>query len=144
MKFLFMVMASALLAACQTPTPSAKTNHHSGNSENVSVSPSAAQRVWQLENAPKTYMDWTKLPQANANMGCNNLNFKVELHNSGSLKVGGVMATRMYCGDEMAHETAFTRNITEMTRYRVENNRVLILENALGQSMRFVLKEITQ
>lgn len=140
MKYISLLTSAALLAACQTPTtPSAQSN-----SANVSVSPSAAQRVWQLENAPNTYMDWTKLPQANANMGCNNLNFKVELQDSGSLKVGGVMATRMHCGDKMAQETAFTRNITEMTRYRVENNRVLILENAAGQSMRFVPKEITQ
>ncbi len=131
------------LAACQATTPSSQ------NTASVSTATTAAQRVWQLSELPEfaepqlknTVMDWSQLPQANANMGCNNLKFQVNLDNAGSLKVDDrIIATRMYCADTMALETAFTQHISKMKRYRVENNNTLILDNQAGLQMKFIAK----
>lgn len=135
--FMIVCVSMGALAACQTTAQSASTN------------PVDAQRVWQLSQMPEftasqlshTSMDWRNLPKANAHMGCNRLMFQANLDNSGSLKVDDrIAATRMYCADTMALETAFTSNITKMTRYRIENQNTLILDNQNGLEMRFIAK----
>lgn len=135
MKKLILSCALLGLAACQS-TPNAET------SQTIDI-----KREWRLSHFPpftaqqlqEAQMDWQNLPQASAYMGCNQLNFQAETHDSGSLKVSAVQSTRMSCGEEMALEQAFVRQITQMKRYEVVGN-TLILHNDSGTSLRFITK----
>lgn len=108
------------------------------------------QRVWMLTDlngikrddlvSLQAQMDWTALPQAAANMGCNRLNFEVRPQSNGEIRFGPVMSTRMYCTGRMAAEQQFGRHIGQMKHYRLEGQR-LILRNDAGEEMRFVAQD---
>lgn len=142
MKKIIMLSSLLALAACQTPSST------SPQASETAPNPTDLKREWrvsQLGNLTAAQlrdgvMDWRDLPNAYANMGCNDLNFKVEIQASGSLKVGGVMATRMLCENKMAVESAFSQQITQMNRYRLENGQTLILSSPSGETIRFVAK----
>lgn len=129
------------LNACQNIT-------HTPNETPAQISPTMSQqnlkKVWHFSHFPafqktpmtRGSMDWSELPSASADMGCNTLRFQVQLHESGSLKVDAVSATRMYCAEAMPLEQAFIKHIKEMTHYHVEG-KTLILRNDAGAEMRF-------
>ena len=110
----------------------------------------AVKRVWMLTaldgfskeqlTAAKAEMNWTRLPQAAAYMGCNRMMFQADVSAGGAVSFGPVAATRMYCADNMALENAFGRLLPEMTAYRVEGHH-LILFNGKGGEMRFVAQD---
>lgn len=112
------------------------------------ASASALQRVWMLAEWPgyhrerlqaaRAQMDWRRLPQAGAHMGCNQLMFQVTVDPvAARLHIGPVAATRMYCIDYMDLELTFSGAIGSFTRYRLQGNE-LVLENEQGQSVRWV------
>ena len=85
-------------------------------------------------------MDWTTLPSAYADMGCNNMRFQAVIDGRGSLNVSGITATRMMCPDSMKLENTFATALPKMTRYRVESMDTLVLFNQSGDEMRFTSK----
>ncbi|MDO5356330.1 MAG: META domain-containing protein [Conchiformibius sp.] len=114
------------------------------------VNAAAVKRVWMLTEldgfqkaqlvAAKAEMNWTRLPHANAYMGCNRMMFQADVSSDGRVKFGAVAATRMYCPDAIPLENAFGSLLPQMTRYRVEGHH-LILEDGKGKTMRFVAQD---
>ena len=145
-----LILASAfILAACQTVPPTSSSAASTlPQTASASVAAPSVKRVWRLRQltgfAPNqlqnTLMDWTTLPSAYADMGCNNMRFQAVIDGRGSLNVSGITATRMMCPDSMKLENTFATALPKMTRYRVESMDTLVLFNQSGDEMRFTSK----
>ena len=79
-------------------------------------------------------MDWTKLPNSYAYMGCNHMNFHAQA-TSGSLKLGEMTSTIMLCENNQL-EDAFTTAMKRVSRYEI-NGQTLILRGKNGVLMKF-------
>lgn len=137
------------LTACQTSSLEHQAKlEHNNNIATASTAIVSIKHVWRLSQFKEfptnqlqnTLMDWTVLPSAYADMGCNKMHFQVQADGSGSLKVSGVAATRMMCPDVMPLENSFATTLPKMTAYRVENTDTLVLYNSSGDEMRFSSK----
>ena len=141
-KTMTLFSATLLLAACNStaqpkpaapskPTPTAQ-----------SAAPVPIRQVWQLtelsgfkgEIPANAKMDWTKLPNAYAYMGCNHMNFHAQA-TSGSLKLGEMTSTAMLCENNQL-EDAFATAMKRVSRYEI-NGQTLILRGKNGVQIKF-------
>ena len=149
MKHTLILATAFMLAACQTVPPTSSSAASTlPQTASASVAAPSVKRVWRLSQltgfAPNqlqnTLMDWTALPSAYADMGCNNMRFQAVIDGRGSLNVSGITTTRMMCPDSMKLENTFATALPKMTRYRVESMDTLVLFNQSGDEMRFTSK----
>ncbi|WP_277074158.1 META domain-containing protein [Simonsiella muelleri] len=149
MKHTLILATAFILAACQTVPPTSSSAASTlPQTASASVAAPSVKRVWRLSQltgfAPNqlqnTLMDWTALPSAYADMGCNNMRFQAVIDGRGSLNVSGITTTRMMCPDSMKLENTFATALPKMTRYRVESMDTLVLFNQSGDEMRFTSK----
>ena len=149
MKHTLILATAFILAACQTVPPTSSSAASTlPQTASASVATPSVKRVWRLSQltgfAPNqlqnTLMDWTALPSAYADMGCNNMRFQAVIDGRGSLNVSGIAATRMMCPDSMKLENTFATVLPKMTGYRVESMDTLVLFNQSGDEMRFTSK----
>lgn len=148
--------AALLLAACGTPrttqpqlTPAPDTAQTQSQPQNpTAISPDALRRVWLLtefrQYTPKTLrklgarLDLRHLPRVHANMGCNNLMMNAQADTqSGEIRFGLIMATLMYCHNNMQLERTFSDSVGEQ-RFRYHSDgQTLTLQSADGTVLRF-------
>ena len=138
MKHTLILATAFILAACQTVPPTSSSAASTlPQTASASVAAPSVKRVWRLSQltgfAPNqlqnTLMDWTALPSAYADMGCNNMRFQAVIDGRGSLNVSGITTTRMMCPESM-----------KLAGYRVESMDTLVLFNQSGDEMRFTSK----
>ena len=128
--------ATLLLAACNSVAQpqSAPTAQ--------SAAPVPIRQAWRLTELSgfkgdipaNAKMDWTKLPNAYAYMGCNHMNFHAQAA-SGSLKLGEMTSTVMLCENNQL-EDAFTTAMKRVSRYEI-NGQTLILRGKNGVQIKF-------
>ena len=141
-KTMTLFSATLLLAACDStaqPKPAAPAQ-----SAPAAQSAAAAtiRQAWHLTELSgfkgdipaNAKMDWTKLPNAYAYMGCNHMNFHAQA-TSGSLKLGEMTSTIMLCENNQL-EDAFATAMKRVSRYEV-NGQTLILRGKNGVQIKF-------
>ena len=131
------VLLSACTAVTPPPTP-------------ADLGQPGLQRVWMLTDVNgvtrerlvslQAQMDWTALPQASADMGCNRLNFAVQVQDNGQISIGPLHATRKHCPGRMDAEQRFSQRIGQMKHYRLAGHQ-LVLRNDAGEEMHFVAQD---
>lgn len=113
--------------------------------------PENTQREWMLvefQNFSKESMmnsraqlNLTKNADApgkfSANMGCNNIFGDIKFSGNGMVKFSQIASTEMYCDKAMDLEAAFTKELPNMTNYKVEGH-YLTLTGSNGAKMKFV------
>ena len=142
-KTMTLFSATLLLAACNStaqPKPAAPSKPAPTAQ---SAAPVPIRQVWQLtelsgfkgEIPANAKMDWTKLPNAYAYMGCNHMNFHAQASKSGSLKLSEMTSTIMLCENNQL-EDAFTAAMKRVSRYEI-NGQTLILRGKNGVQIKF-------
>ena len=140
-KSIALFSATILLAACNSvaqPKPAQPQSAPAAQS----AAPAPIRQAWRLtelsgfkgEIPANAKMDWTKLPNAYAYMGCNHMNFHVQAA-SGSLKLGEMTSTVMLCENNQLEDT-FTAAMKRVSRYEI-NGQTLILRGKNGVLMKF-------
>ena len=141
-KSIALFSATILLAACNSvaqPKPAQPQSVPAAQS----AAPAPIRQAWRLtelsgfkgEIPANAKMDWTKLPNAYAYMGCNHMNFHAQASKSGSLKLGEMTSTVMLCENNQL-EDAFTIAMKRVSRYEV-NGQTLILHGKNGVQIKF-------
>ena len=141
-KTMTLFSATLLLAACNStaqPKPAAPAQSAPAAQ---SAAAAAIRQAWHLtelsgfkgEIPANAKMDWTKLPNAYAYMGCNHMNFHAQA-TSGSLKLGEMTSTIMLCENNQL-EDAFTAAMKRVSRYEI-NGQTLILRGKNGVQIKF-------
>lgn len=141
-KSIALFSATILLAACNSvaqPKPAQPQSAPAAQS----AAPAPIRQAWRLtelsgfkgEIPTNAKMDWTKLPNAYAYMGCNHMNFQAHADRSGSLKTGAITATAMLCENNQL-EDAFATAMKRVSRYEV-NGQTLILRGKNGVQIKF-------
>lgn len=142
MKFLPFLCAT-LLCACTTSIPNQQNTI--ANQQNAPSFPLAGK--WQLVaftgfstqqiQQAQAYMDLSKMPDAHANMGCNQLIFQAKIIDSTQIQFDNIASTLMACDEEMKLEQAFSQTSHQGAwTYSLQNNR-LILRHEMGVEMQF-------
>lgn len=106
-------------------------------------------RVWMLVEfnaftkeylvAKKAYLDLTQPDRASSKMGCNQLSFPITVSKESQIAFSNGISTKMYC-DDMKLEDSFSKAITTMTKYSVDNHK-LTLTSKNGVKMVFVAED---
>ena len=141
-KTMTLFSATLLLAACNStaqPKPAAPSKPAPTAQ---SAAPVPIRQAWRLTELSgfkgdipaNAKMDWTKLPNAYAYMGCNHMNFHAQAA-SGSLKLGEMTSTVMLCENNQL-EDAFTTAMKRVSHYEV-NGQTLILRGKNGVQIKF-------
>lgn len=141
-KTMTLFSATLLLAACNSTAQSTPTAPSQSAPAAQSAAPASIHQVWHLTELSgfkgdipaNAKMDWTKLPNAYAYMGCNHMNFHTQAA-SGSLKLGEMTSTTMLCENNQL-EDAFTAAMKRVSRYEI-NGQTLILRGKNGVQMKF-------
>ena len=139
-KSIALFSATILLAACNSV---AQPKPAQPQSVPAAHAPAPIRQAWRLtelsgfkgEIPANAKMDWTKLPNAYAYMGCNHMNFHAQASKSGSLKLGEMTSTVMLCENNQL-EDAFTIAMKRVSRYEV-NGQTLILHGKNGVQIKF-------
>ena len=142
-KTMTLFSATLLLAACNSTAQSKPATPAQAAPAVQSAAPASIHQVWHLTELSgfkgdipaNAKMDWTKLPNAYAYMGCNHMNFQAHADRSGSLKTGAITATAMLCENNQL-EDAFAAAIKRVSRYEI-NGQTLILRGKNGVLMKF-------
>ena len=141
-KTMTLFSATLLLAACNSvaqPKPAQPQSAPAAQS----AAPAPIRQAWRLtelsgfkgEIPTNAKMDWTKLPNAYAYMGCNHMNFHAQASTSGSLKLSEMTSTIMLCENNQL-EDAFTTAMKRVLRYEI-NGQTLILRGKNGVQIKF-------
>ena len=111
--------------------------------------PEQLQRIWMLiefQNFKKeeliknqAQMSLKDLTNANANMGCNVINFRIEVKNQ-TIKFISRMRTEMFCENKMQLEDAFCKTLEGEYKYKIAGHR-LFLTNSKNEKMTFVAQD---
>ena len=142
-KSIALFSATILLAACNSvaqPKPVAPAQSAPAAQ---SAAPASIHQVWHLTELSgfkgdipaNAKMDWTKLPNAYAYMGCNHMNFHAQASKSGSLKLSEMTSTIMLCENNQL-EDAFTAAMKRVSRHEI-NGQTLILRGKNGVQIKF-------
>ena len=96
-------------------------------------------RDLMVKNRANMDMSLTKTNpnQYGATMGCNKMFFGAKFNSNGTVKFSDIGSTMMYCEGNMDLESAFTKFLPTMTKYKVEGHH-LTLSNDKGERMKFV------
>ena len=100
-KSIALFSATILLAACNSVAQPKPAQPQSSAPTAQSAAPAPIRQAWRLtelsgfkgEIPTNAKMDWTKLPNAYAYMGCNHMNFHAQASKSGSLKLSEMTST---------------------------------------------------
>lgn len=142
-KSIALFSATILLAACNSVAqPKPAQPQSAPAAQSAAPAPAPIRQAWRLtelsgfkgEIPTNAKMDWTKLPNAYAYMGCNHMNFHAQA-TSGSLKLGEMTSTIMLCENNQL-EDAFTTAMKRVSRYEI-NGQTLILRGKNGVLMKF-------
>lgn len=106
---------------------------------------SKIQQIWQIEHFPniqdneiarlKNTLDFTHLPKVNAYLGCNDVNFDVQLTKN-TIQFTQFISTLKYCFNDMDLEDSFTQIANDITHYTFqENGKILILSTKSGKKI---------
>lgn len=93
--------------------------------------------------ANKANINFTNIKDAgkfSANMGCNSMFGTATFSGNGMVKFSQVGSTMMFCDKAMDLESAFTKALPTMTKYKMEGH-YLILSDSAGKSMKFVASD---
>ncbi|WP_325319866.1 META domain-containing protein [Kingella oralis] len=142
-KTMTLFSATLLLAACNStaqPKPAAPAQSAPAAQSAAAAPIRQAWRLTELsgfkgEIPTNAKMDWTKLPNAYAYMGCNHMNFHAQASKSGSLKLSEMTSTIMLCENNQL-EDAFTTAMKRVSRYEI-NGQTLILRGKNGVQIKF-------
>ena len=149
MKTLISAMIGAfVLAACSTPTdkPLSSQPHISSSksSEAQQMKMPTLAVKWRVvafnkftekELADKNaYLDFSKMPKAHGNMGCNGMMFQVNVIGADKVDFGPIAATRMLCED-MKLENAFLRK-QSVWNYRFDGNDLILEQKGISIRLR--------
>ena len=141
-KTMALFSATLLLAACNSTAQSKPATPAQAAPAVQSAAPASIHQVWHLTELSgfkgdipaNAKMDWTKLPNAYAYMGCNHMNFHAQA-TSGSLKLVEMTSTIMLCENNQL-EDAFATAMKRVSRYEV-NGQTLILRGKNGVQIKF-------
>ena len=149
MKTLISAMIGAfVLAACSTPTdkPLSSQPHISSSksSESQQMKMPTLAAKWRVvafnkftekELADKNaYLDFSEMPKAHGNMGCNGMMFQVNVIGADKVDFGPIAATRMLCED-MKLENAFLRK-QSVWNYRFDGNDLILEQKGISIRLR--------
>ena len=142
-KSIALFSATILLAACNSVAQPKPAQPQSSAPTAQSAAPAPIRQAWRLtelsgfkgEIPANAKMDWTKLPNAYAYMGCNHMNFHAQASKSGSLKLSEMTSTIMLCENNQL-EDAFTAAMKRVSRHEI-NGQTLILRGKNGVLMKF-------
>ena len=106
-------------------------------------------RVWMLVEFQKfkktdcitlkAQMDLTNLETPTAQMGCNNIGFKIEVKKN-KLKFSKIRRTLIYCENKMQVEESFVKELPSYKTYKIEAHK-LIIKNSKNQKMIFIVRD---
>lgn len=91
----------------------------------------------------KAQLDLTKTNPDNqykAYMGCNKMMMNIEFKKDGSMNVGDVTTTQMYCEDNNGLEKSFIYEIAQAKKYKIEGH-FLILSDENDNQMKFIASD---
>ena len=149
MKTLISAMIGAfVLAACSTPADKPLPNQPQASSAKSSEShqmkmPTLAakwrvvafNKLTEKELADKNaYLDFSEMPKAHGNMGCNGMMFQVNVIGADKIDFGPIAATRMLCED-MKLENAFLRK-QSVWNYRFDGNDLILEQKGISIRLR--------
>lgn len=86
----------------------------------------------------QAYLNLTKIANASANMGCNQMEYDYKVKDTSITFLNGI-ATEMYCQD-MQLERDFSTTIEKVTHFSIEKNR-LTLFTSTQEKLVFVKKK---
>ena len=107
------------------------------------------QRIWMLvefQNFKKeeliknqAQMSLKDLKNPNANMGCNAINFNIDVKKE-TIKFTSGMRTEMFCENKMKLEDAFCKSLEGEYKYKIAGHQ-LFLTNSKNEKMTFVAQD---
>ncbi|WP_296117824.1 META domain-containing protein [uncultured Neisseria sp.] len=147
-KFISVLIGAFVLAACSTPTdkPLSSQPHISSSksSESQQMKMPTLAAKWRVvafnkftekELADKNaYLDFSEMPKAHGNMGCNGMMFQVNVIGADKVDFGPIAATRMLCED-MKLENAFLRK-QSVWNYRFDGNDLILEQKGISIRLR--------
>ena len=149
MKTLISAMIGAfVLAACSTPADKSLSSQphissaKSSESQQMKMPTLAARwrvvafnKLTEKELADKNaYLDFSEMPKAHGNMGCNGMMFQVNVIGADKVDFGPIAATRMLCED-MKLENAFLRK-QSVWNYRFDGNDLILEQKGISIRLR--------
>lgn len=149
MKTLISAMIGAfVLAACSTPAdkPLSSQPHISSakSSESQQMKMPTLAAKWRVvafnkftekELADKNaYLDFSEMPKAHGNMGCNSMMFQANVIGADKIDFGPIAATRMLC-EHMKLENAFLRK-QSVWNYRFDGNDLILEQKGISIRLR--------
>lgn len=80
------------------------------------------------------YLDFSEMPKAHGNMGCNSMMFQANVIGADKVDFGPIAATRMLCED-MKLENAFLRK-QSVWNYRFDGNDLILEQKGISIRLR--------
>ena len=142
------VIGAFVLVACSTsadkPLSSQPHISSSKSSESQQMKMPTLAAKWRVvafnkftekELADKNaYLDFSEMPKAHGNMGCNGMMFQVNVIAADKVDFGPIAATRMLCED-MKLENAFLRK-QSVWNYRFDGNDLILEQKGISIRLR--------
>ena len=142
------MIGAFVLVACSTPDdkPLSSQPHISSSksSESHQMKMPTLAAKWRVvafnkltekELADKNaYLDFSEMPKAHGNMGCNGMMFQVNVIGADKIDFGPIAATRMLCED-MKLENAFLRK-QSVWNYRFDGNDLILEQKGISIRLR--------
>ena len=145
MKTLFgALMSMVVLAACTSPSAS---QHEQASKAQVQTQQTAQPTLaakWRVVAFNKftekdladknAYLDFSEMPKAHGNMGCNDMMFQVNTIGSDKIDFGHIAVSMMLCED-MKLENAFLRR-QGIWNYRFDGNDLILEQKGISIRLR--------
>ena len=145
MKTLFgALMSMVVLAACTSPSVSQPEQASKAQVQTQQTAQPTLAAKWRVvafnkftekELADKNaYLDFSKMPKAYGNMGCNGMMFQVNVIGADKVDFGPIATTMMLCED-MKLEDAFLRK-QSVWNYRFDGNDLILEQKGISIRLR--------
>lgn len=139
MKTLFSaLMSMVVLAACTSPSASQAEQASKAQVQTQQTAQPTLAAKWRVvafnkftekELADKNaYLDFSEMPKAHGNMGCNGMMFQANVIGAGKIDFGPIAVSMMLCED-MKLENAFLRK-QSVWNYRFDGNDLILEQKA--------------
>lgn len=146
--FISAMIGAFVLVACSTPAdkPLSSQPHISSakSSESYQVKMPTLAAKWRVVAFNKftekeltdknAYLDFSEMPKAHGNMGCNSMMFQVNTIGSDKIDFGHIAVSMMLCED-MKLENAFLRK-QSVWNYRFDGNDLILKQKGISIRLR--------
>ena len=145
MKTLFgALMSMVVLAACTSPSASQPEQASKAQVQTQQAAQPTLAAKWRVvafnkftekELADKNaYLDFSEMPKAHGNMGCNGMMFQANVIGAGKIDFGHIAVSMMLCED-MKLEDAFLRK-QSVWNYRFDGNDLILEQKGISIRLR--------